>query len=47
MDNAKKNLPKILEAHLLWVESYRKKGTRANLSEADLIDADLRGADLI
>ena len=36
-----KPLGKILEAHRIWVESGRKKGTRA-----DLIQADLRGANL-
>jgi uncharacterized protein YjbI with pentapeptide repeats len=51
MDKRKKNLPKILEAHCLWLESGGKRGTRANLiranlSGANLIRANLSGANL-
>ncbi|OVY39897.1 hypothetical protein BME69_04820 [Klebsiella quasipneumoniae subsp. quasipneumoniae] len=49
-------LQKILDEHKVWVESYRQRGDRANLSganlrganlrDANLRDANLRGADL-
>ncbi|WP_145524388.1 pentapeptide repeat-containing protein [Yersinia rohdei] len=40
------DLNKILGEHKIWVESYRKNGSRADLSGADLSGADLSGADL-
>jgi len=47
----KKDLKAVLDAHLLWIQSGGKEGTRAdlrdaNLRGADLSDANLRGADL-
>jgi hypothetical protein len=39
------DLPKILADHLLWLQGS-PKGSRANLSGADLSGADLRGANL-
>ncbi len=44
-------LQKILDEHKVWIESYRERGSRANLSDADLrsanlSDANLRSADL-
>ena len=38
------DLKKILDEHLLWLNG--EGGSRANLSDADLSDADLRGANL-
>ncbi|MBX9479197.1 pentapeptide repeat-containing protein [Yersinia enterocolitica] len=40
------DLNKILGEHKIWVESYRKSGSRADLSDADLSGADLSGANL-
>ncbi|HDL8114574.1 TPA: pentapeptide repeat-containing protein, partial [Yersinia enterocolitica] len=40
------DLNKILGEHKIWVESYRKSGSRADLRGADLSGADLCGADL-
>jgi uncharacterized protein YjbI with pentapeptide repeats len=40
------DLNKILAEHKIWVESYRDKGSRANLCDANLCDANLCGADL-
>ncbi|HHZ1082505.1 TPA: pentapeptide repeat-containing protein [Yersinia enterocolitica] len=40
------DLNKILGEHKIWIESYRKNGSRANLCGADLRDANLCGADL-
>ncbi|MDN0096215.1 pentapeptide repeat-containing protein [Yersinia rohdei] len=40
------DLNKILGEHKIWVESYRKNGSRANLRGANLSDANLRGANL-
>ncbi|EAY9565147.1 hypothetical protein BA086_05640 [Salmonella enterica] len=50
------DLSKILEEHKVWITSMRESGSRANLRDADLRDAnlcdanlrdaDLRGADL-
>ena len=39
-------LQRILEGHGLWLWSRGTKGCRANLSRADLYQADLRGANL-
>ncbi len=39
-------LQKILEQHLLWLESEMKEGARADLSYANLARANLSGADL-
>ena len=38
---------KILEEHAEWLRSDGATGSRANLSGADLRDADLKGANLI
>ncbi|WP_443582232.1 pentapeptide repeat-containing protein [Salmonella enterica] len=40
------DLSKILEEHKVWITSMRESGSRANLLDADLRDADLCGADL-
>ncbi|MBX9488802.1 pentapeptide repeat-containing protein [Yersinia enterocolitica] len=40
------DLNKILAEHKIWVESYRENGSRANLCDADLRGANLRGANL-
>ncbi|WP_019210860.1 pentapeptide repeat-containing protein [Yersinia massiliensis] len=40
------DLNKILAEHKIWVESYRDKGSRANLYGADLYGANLSGANL-
>ena len=37
-------LKSILAEHKLWVETYRVQGTRANLTGANLRDANLTGA---
>ena len=39
-------LKTILDQHRLWVESYQKQGTQANLQDANLQDANLQGANL-
>jgi len=39
-------LSKILEEHQVWITSLREKGSRANLSDADLSCANLSDADL-
>ncbi|MDX7499936.1 pentapeptide repeat-containing protein [Raoultella ornithinolytica] len=39
-------LQKILDEHKVWVESFRQRGDRANLSGANLRYANLSGADL-
>lgn len=39
-------LEKILAQHKLWAEAGHSRGTRADLSRADLTGANLRGADL-
>ncbi|EMF5696134.1 pentapeptide repeat-containing protein [Enterobacter roggenkampii] len=39
-------LTKILAEHKIWIESFRKNGSRANLRGADLYGADLCDADL-
>ena len=38
------DLDNILEQHKLWLDSDRKSGTRAQLSNADLRGANLKGA---
>ncbi|HDV7153966.1 TPA: pentapeptide repeat-containing protein, partial [Yersinia enterocolitica] len=38
------DLNKILGEHKIWVESYRENGSRADLSDANLCGANLRGA---
>ncbi|HHH0475333.1 TPA: pentapeptide repeat-containing protein, partial [Yersinia enterocolitica] len=40
------DLNKILGEHKIWIESYRKNGSRANLRDANLYGANLCGADL-
>ncbi|HGK4816823.1 TPA: pentapeptide repeat-containing protein [Yersinia enterocolitica] len=40
------DLNKILGEHKIWIESYRKNGSRANLRGANLRDANLCGANL-
>ncbi|HGC8062654.1 TPA: pentapeptide repeat-containing protein [Yersinia enterocolitica] len=40
------DLNKILGEHKIWIESYRKNGSRANLCGADLRDANLCDANL-
>ncbi|EIF3751909.1 pentapeptide repeat-containing protein [Salmonella enterica subsp. enterica serovar Ouakam] len=40
------DLSKILEEHKVWITSMRESGSRANLCDANLYGADLRGADL-
>ncbi|EKN5141662.1 pentapeptide repeat-containing protein [Yersinia enterocolitica] len=40
------DLNKILGEHKIWIKSYRKNGSRANLCGADLRDANLYGANL-
>ncbi|EGT8231993.1 pentapeptide repeat-containing protein [Salmonella enterica] len=40
------DLSKILEEHKVWITSMRESGSRADLRDADLFGADLRGADL-
>ncbi|EAQ1554697.1 pentapeptide repeat-containing protein [Salmonella enterica] len=40
------DLSKILEEHKVWITSMRESGSRANLCDANLCGADLRGADL-
>ncbi|EKN3753895.1 pentapeptide repeat-containing protein [Yersinia enterocolitica] len=40
------DLNKILGEHKIWIESYRKNGSRANLYGANLRDANLYGANL-
>ncbi|MGM7731961.1 pentapeptide repeat-containing protein [Yersinia enterocolitica] len=40
------DLNKILGEHKIWIESYRKNGSRADLRDANLCDADLRDANL-
>ncbi|EGM4801900.1 pentapeptide repeat-containing protein [Salmonella enterica] len=40
------DLSKILEEHKVWITSMRESGSRANLRDADLCDANLRGANL-
>ncbi len=39
-------LRKILDEHKVWVTSLREDGSRADLRDANLCGADLRGADL-
>jgi hypothetical protein len=39
-------LVKILAEHKIFVESFRERGSRADLRGANLCDADLRGANL-
>ncbi|EGE9494485.1 pentapeptide repeat-containing protein [Salmonella enterica subsp. enterica serovar Muenchen] len=39
-------LSKILEEHKVWITSMRESGSRANLCDANLRGANLRGADL-
>ena len=46
MDKTKENLPKILEAHRLWLKSAGKEGTQADLRGADLRGDYLEGANL-
>ena len=41
-----KELNNILDNHKLWLESYARKGERANLKGADLRDIDLTGVNL-
>ncbi|EBS8727786.1 hypothetical protein CF410_22890, partial [Salmonella enterica] len=38
------DLSKILEEHKVWITSMRESGSRANLCDANLRGADLRGA---
>ncbi|ECP5532813.1 pentapeptide repeat-containing protein [Salmonella enterica] len=40
------DLSKILEEHKVWITSMRESGSRANLCDANLRGADLRGANL-
>ncbi|EHU6537461.1 pentapeptide repeat-containing protein [Salmonella enterica] len=40
------DLSKILEEHKVWITSMRESGSRANLCDANLCDADLCGANL-
>ncbi|EQC2673759.1 pentapeptide repeat-containing protein [Yersinia enterocolitica] len=40
------DLNKILGEHKIWIESYRKNGSRADLRDANLRDANLCDADL-
>ncbi|EBG7039859.1 pentapeptide repeat-containing protein [Salmonella enterica subsp. enterica] len=40
------DLSKILEEHKVWITSMRESGSRADLRDANLYGADLRGADL-
>ncbi|HGP3618763.1 TPA: pentapeptide repeat-containing protein [Yersinia enterocolitica] len=40
------DLNKILGEHKIWIESYRKNGSRADLRDANLYGANLCGADL-
>ncbi|EEU6373528.1 hypothetical protein HES20_004651, partial [Salmonella enterica] len=40
------DLSKILEEHKVWITSMRESGSRANLCDADLFGANLRGANL-
>ncbi|ECP4727721.1 pentapeptide repeat-containing protein [Salmonella enterica subsp. enterica serovar Typhimurium] len=40
------DLSKILEEHKVWITSMRESGSRANLCDANLCCADLRGANL-
>ncbi|KKF38337.1 hypothetical protein PU01_24250 [Hafnia alvei] len=40
------DLRKILDEHKIWIESFRENGLRAYLCGADLLGANLRGADL-
>ncbi|ECN6988181.1 pentapeptide repeat-containing protein [Salmonella enterica subsp. enterica serovar Typhimurium] len=40
------DLSKILEEHKVWITSMRESGSRANLCDANLCGADLRGANL-
>ncbi|EMO8578232.1 pentapeptide repeat-containing protein [Salmonella enterica] len=40
------DLSKILEEHKVWITSMRESGSRANLRDANLCGANLRGADL-
>ncbi|EAU6563343.1 pentapeptide repeat-containing protein [Salmonella enterica subsp. enterica serovar Oranienburg] len=40
------DLSKILEEHKVWITSMRESGSRADLRDANLCGADLRGADL-
>ncbi|HDL7407426.1 TPA: pentapeptide repeat-containing protein [Yersinia enterocolitica] len=40
------DLNKILGEHKIWIESYRKNGSRADLRGANLYGADLRDANL-
>ncbi|EEF6525183.1 pentapeptide repeat-containing protein [Salmonella enterica] len=40
------DLSKILEEHKVWITSIRESGSRADLRDADLRDANLCGADL-
>ncbi|EBQ2276746.1 pentapeptide repeat-containing protein, partial [Salmonella enterica] len=39
-------LSKILEEHKVWITSMRESGSRANLCDANLRGANLRGANL-
>ena len=41
----RETLKAILDEHKLWIESCGAKGVRADLSGANLCEADLRGAD--
>ncbi|EKE9801559.1 pentapeptide repeat-containing protein [Salmonella enterica] len=40
------DLSKILEEHKVWITSIRESGSRADLCDANLFGANLRGADL-
>ena len=44
--NQQELLKKILDDHKLWLDSYARKGERANLKGADLRDIDLTGVNL-
>jgi uncharacterized protein YjbI with pentapeptide repeats len=40
------DIKQVLEMHRLWLQGQGRRGSRADLSHADLSDADLSGADL-